>query len=143
MYVVVGQLYLYGLRPTFKHLSFESMDELKKKGEITQNKAGHILNLTLCIRYSISSNFKNLSRNWGKYIFHCWEKWNFETIVNSGHTAEFVALGKVLIQYPQNHYYFDDCKFFQSLILMFFFKILVLKYRKSSVEALLEKIKSG
>ena len=44
------------------------------------------------MRYSITSNCKNLSINWEKKFF--WEKWNFETIANSAHTAEFLALGK-------------------------------------------------
>ena len=33
LYVVIGQLYLHSLRPSFKHLNFESMDELQKKGK--------------------------------------------------------------------------------------------------------------
>ena len=77
LYVELGQLCLQSLRPTFKHLNFKSMNELQKKGDFTQNKAGHILNLTQCVRYSISSNFKNLSINWEKYIFHYWEKTEF------------------------------------------------------------------
>ena len=40
--------------------------------------------------------FKNLSKNWWKYVFHR-EKLNFETIGNSVHTAEFWALGKAWI----------------------------------------------
>ena len=35
LYVELGQLYLYSLRPTFKHLDFESMDEWQEKGEFT------------------------------------------------------------------------------------------------------------
>ena len=30
-----------------------------------------------------------------KYVFH-WEKWNFEPIMNSAHTAERLALVKAL-----------------------------------------------
>ena len=41
------------------------------------------------MRYSITSNFKNLSINW--------EKWNFEPIVNSAHTAELLTLTKAWI----------------------------------------------
>ena len=43
------------------------------------------------MRYSITSNFKNLSINWGK--------WNFEPIVNSAHTAELLTLTKALNKY--------------------------------------------
>ena len=43
------------------------------------------------MRYSITSNFKNLSINW--------EKWNFEPIVNSAHTAELLTLTKALNKY--------------------------------------------
>ena len=32
--------------------------------------------------------FKNLSKNWEKYIFQ-WEKLNFEHLANSVHTTEF------------------------------------------------------
>ena len=40
--------------------------------------------------------FKNLSKNWKKYVFQ-WKKLNFEHIENSLHTTEFLALlGKVL-----------------------------------------------
>ena len=39
--------------------------------------------------------FKNLSKNWKKYVLH-WEKCNFEHIGNSVHTTEFLALGKTL-----------------------------------------------
>ena len=35
--------------------------------------------------------FKNLSKNWKKYVFH-WKKMNFEDIGNSVYTAEFLAL---------------------------------------------------
>ena len=62
------------------------------------------------MRYSITSNFKNLSMIWEKYVFH-WEKWNFEPITNSAHTAEFLALRKVLnkkidylMYYPSRQY---------------------------------------
>ena len=33
------------------------------------------------MRYSITSNFNNLSMNWEKYVFY-WEKSNFEPIMN-------------------------------------------------------------
>ena len=36
----------YSLTQTFKNIYFQSMDELGKLWEFTQNKAGHILNLT-------------------------------------------------------------------------------------------------
>ena len=39
--------------------------------------------------------FKNLSKKLEKYVFHR-EKWNFEHTGNSVHTAESLALGKVL-----------------------------------------------
>ena len=42
--------------------------------------------------------FKNLLKNWEKPVFH-WEELNFEHIRNSVHTAESLALGKVLIIY--------------------------------------------
>ena len=47
------------------------------------------------MRYFISSNFKNLSMNWEKYIFH-WEKWDFEPVMNSVYMAELLALVKAL-----------------------------------------------
>ena len=47
------------------------------------------------MRYFISSNFKNLSVNWKKYVFH-WEKWDFEPIMNSAHVAELLALVKTM-----------------------------------------------
>ena len=47
------------------------------------------------MRYSISSSFKNLSMNWEKYIFH-WEKWDFESIMNSAHMPELLALVEAL-----------------------------------------------
>ena len=43
-------------------------------------------------------NFGSLSKNWEKYDIH-WEKWNFEHIGNSVHTAEFWVLGKALNVY--------------------------------------------
>ena len=33
--------------------------------------------------------------NWEKYVL-CWEKLNFKSIMNSAHTAELLALRKVL-----------------------------------------------
>ena len=36
--------------------------------------------------------FKNLTKNWERYVFH-WEKCNFEHIANSVHTVESLALG--------------------------------------------------
>ena len=47
------------------------------------------------MRHFISSNFKNLVMNLEKYVFH-WEKWNFEPIMNSAHTAERLALVKTM-----------------------------------------------
>ena len=35
LYVVLEQLYLNNLRPKFKHLNFEPMDEMQKKGKFT------------------------------------------------------------------------------------------------------------
>ena len=58
--------------------------------------AGHISNLTWCKRYSISSTFRNSSRNWENYVFH-WEKWNFEPVWNFAPTKEFLTLGKALL----------------------------------------------
>ena len=46
--------------------------------ENKMEKADHISALTWWMRYSISSNFKNLSMNWLKYVFH-WEKMKFCT----------------------------------------------------------------
>ena len=51
------------------------------------------------IRFSISSNFKNLSINWKKYVFY-WQKWNFEHIEIYLHTGKFLALGKTLLKEP-------------------------------------------
>ena len=48
-----------------------------------------------------------LSKNWEKYAFH-WEKWNFEPIGNSVHTAEFLPLGKAL------NIYIDCLTFYPS-----------------------------
>ena len=48
------------------------------------------------MRYSIYSNFKNLSSNWGKYVFHG-EKWNFEPIGNFAHTTKFLTIRKPLL----------------------------------------------
>ena len=39
--------------------------------------------------------FKNLSKNWEKYVFQ-WKKCNFKQIDNSVHTTEFLALGNYL-----------------------------------------------
>ena len=47
------------------------------------------------MRYSITSNFKNLSFSWEKYVYY-WEKWNFDLIMNSTHKVEPLVLGKVL-----------------------------------------------
>ena len=52
------------------------------------HKTGHIS--------KVSSNFKNLSINWDKYVFR-WEKWNFEPNENSAHTGEVLAYGKALL----------------------------------------------
>ena len=51
----------------------------------------------------ISSNFKSLSMNWEKYVLH-WVKLNFETIMNSKRTANFLALGKTLSKNVYMHY---------------------------------------
>ena len=59
-------------------------------------KAGHISALTWGMKYSISSNFKNLIMNWVKYVSHR-EKWNFEPIGNFAHTTGFLTLGKALL----------------------------------------------
>ena len=48
------------------------------------------------MRYYISSNFKNLSMNWDKYVFN-WEKWNFDPKGNSALTAVFLVLEKALV----------------------------------------------
>ena len=42
------------------------------------------------MRYFISLNFKNLSMNWEKYVFH-WEKWKIEPIINSAHMRGLLA----------------------------------------------------
>ena len=62
------------------------------------------------MRYFISSNFKNLSMNWEKYVFH-WKKWNLEPIMNSEHMAKLLALVKALnknidylMYYPRRQY---------------------------------------
>ena len=47
------------------------------------------------MRYKITSNCKNVSMNWQKYVFR-WEKWNFDSIANSAHTAASLDLGKAL-----------------------------------------------
>ena len=39
--------------------------------------------------------------NWEKYVFD-WEKWNFQPIASSVHTAEFLALRKALNIYIDN-----------------------------------------
>ena len=59
------------------------------------HKAGFMSYLTSLMRYFVSSNFKNLSINWEKYIFHR-EGWNFEPIGNFVHTTEFLTIGKAL-----------------------------------------------
>ena len=52
-----------------------------------ENKASNLHKIKLLLfqtqwmRYSITSNFKNLFMNWEKYVFY-WEKWNFEPIMN-------------------------------------------------------------
>ena len=46
------------------------------------------------MRYFVSSNFKDVSMNWEKYVFH-WEKWDFE-LIKSAHMAELLALLKAL-----------------------------------------------
>ena len=51
--------------------------------------------------------FKNLSKNWKKYVLH-WEKCNFEHIGNSVHATEFLALGKTL------NIYIDYLMFYPS-----------------------------
>ena len=71
---------------------------LGKQREFTQDKTGHILDLTWRIRYSTSSFFKNLSINWEKYVFHL-DKWNFELIGYTAHITDFLGLGKVLLTY--------------------------------------------
>ena len=50
------------------------------------------------MNYSISLDAKYLSMRvkCEKLIFH-WEKWNFEPTGNSVHTAEIVALRKILL----------------------------------------------
>ena len=60
------------------------------------HKAGHISTLIWRMRYSIFSNFKNLSMNWVKYNFHL-EKWNFEPTGNFAHTIGFLTIRKALI----------------------------------------------
>ena len=48
------------------------------------------------MQYSISLNFKYLSKkNWKIWIFR-WKKWNFELIGYSVHTTEYWALEKAL-----------------------------------------------
>ena len=48
------------------------------------------------MRYYISSNFKNLSKNWVKYLFHL-EKWNFEPTGNFVYNTGFLTLRKALL----------------------------------------------
>ena len=48
-------------------------------------------NLHKIRRYSITSKYNNLSKNWEKYGF-CWEKLNFEHIGNFVHITEFLTL---------------------------------------------------
>ena len=43
---------------------------MEKQRKFTQNKPGHILNLTKWIRYSTSSILKNLSLNCEKHVSH-------------------------------------------------------------------------
>ena len=50
------------------------------------------------MEYSITSICKNLSTNWQKYVLD-WKKWSFESIANSAHTPELLALGKFLNVY--------------------------------------------
>ena len=47
------------------------------------------------MRYSVASNFKNVSVNWKKCVLH-WENCNFEPIMNSAHMAEVLVLEKAL-----------------------------------------------
>ena len=70
----------YSLRLRFQSLNFESIDNWEKLclnlSFTVENKmgnfhkAGHISNLTWWMRYSISSNLKNLSRNWEKCVLN-------------------------------------------------------------------------
>ena len=60
------------------------------------HKAGHISTSIWWMRYPISSNFKNLSMNWIKYVFYL-EKWNFETTGNFAHITKFLTLQKALL----------------------------------------------
>ena len=48
------------------------------------------------MRYYISSNFKNLSKNWVKYLFHL-EKWNFQPTGNFAYNTGFLTLRKALL----------------------------------------------
>ena len=48
------------------------------------------------MRYYISSNFKYLSKNWVKYLFHL-EKWNFEPTGNFAYNIGFLTLRKALL----------------------------------------------
>ena len=107
----LGKTWEYHLSPTFKSTNFESIDELRRKGIDKKfpylrstagnkirnlHKAGHISTLIWWMRYSISSNFKNLSMNWVKYVFHL-EKWNFAPNRNFVYTTGFLTLRKYLL----------------------------------------------
>ena len=63
---------------------------------VNLHKAGHTSTLTCWMRYSISSNFKNLLLNWVKYVFQR-EKWNFEPIGNFAYTTGFLNFRKALL----------------------------------------------
>ena len=87
----LGKTWKYSLRLTLKNPNFESMEELwmncKKLGPnlsfSVEYKASNLHEIRLLLfktqwmRFSITSNFKNLSMNWEKYVFY-WEKWNFD-----------------------------------------------------------------
>ena len=79
----LGKTWEYHQSPTFKSTNFESIDELRRKGIDKKfpylsstagnkirnlHKAGHISTLIWWMRYSISSNLKNLFMNWVKYV---------------------------------------------------------------------------
>ena len=83
------------IRPRFKNLNLcPNLSSNKMK---SLHKAGHISNWTWWMRYSVFSNFKNLSMNWEKYVFY-WEK----RILNPSkilqiYTKEFLTLTKALL----------------------------------------------
>ena len=93
----LGKTWKYSLETRSQSPNFESIDEFRKSCPnlsftVENNienlkKTSHISNLSWWMRYSISSNFKNLSMNWEKYLFH-WEKYNFQPIENFAHTTE-------------------------------------------------------